>query len=214
MVAVKTGINENTDFGEVSSENEVREIVWNQGLFLKSNLSTDCRSLFEFLQRAESHGWPLYGTRDRYIEEGLGLPVQSVDWAAQGLEIVGRNKPVPFEKAKALGKPGNPTGTNQHTPEEDRKGSDYNGSSEDVGRGASYIEARLARDAQTDPQAADVMERYGRGELTAHAAAVEMGWRKRQDRTTKFRSLWRNATDEERSQIEQDINDWHKGRWK
>jgi hypothetical protein len=109
---------------------------------------------------------------------------------------------------------GNPTGANQHTPPEDRISRDCAKSSPGYSDTKERVEARLARDAQTDPQAADVMQRYGRGELTAHAAAVEMGWRKQQTRTTKFRSLWRNATDEERAQIEQDINDWHKGRWK
>ena len=39
---------------------------------------------------------------------------------------------------------------------------------------ASYILARLERDKKTD-----LLERVNAGELSAHAAAIEAGWRKR-----------------------------------
>jgi hypothetical protein len=156
---------------------------------------------------------------DRFCREVLGTEpgfINSVIDGVQHLKRRGYTGPMGADgrgNVQPLGKPGAPKGNQNasNTQNNLRNHEHCSGKRQD---NASYIEARLARDAQTDPQAADVMERYGRGELTAHAAAVEMGWRKQQTRTTKFRSLWRNATDEERAQIEQDINDWHKGRWK
>ena len=214
MVAVSTGINENMDFSEVESENQMAEIIWNQSFFLKLQLSNDCRALFRFLERAEAHDWPVYGSRERYIEDGLGLPVQSVDWAAQGLEIVGRNKPVSFEKAKALGRPGgarNIEGRNQYSGPKEEDGHSCNYKKErkpGENTNAEYIAARLARDAETDAVAADVKARYEAGELSAHAAAVEMGWRKQRTQLDKLKSAWRNADEDERAQFEEFINDW------
>ena len=85
----------------------------------------------------------------------------------------------PDGTVKPLGKPGNPTGANQHTGEAERKVDDCQDSSDppsgNGGNATTYIDARLARDAQESERAADVKARRQSGELSAHAAAVEMG---------------------------------------
>jgi hypothetical protein len=63
-------------------------------------------------------------------------------------------------EVQPLGKPGNPTGANQYggptganqqSSEGERNSCNYKDSSPGENTKASYIEARLARDAQTDP---------------------------------------------------------------
>ena len=70
-----------------------------------------------------------------------------------------------------------------------------------------YVAARLARDAETDAVAADVKARHEAGKLSAHAAAVEMGWRKQRTQLDKLKSAWRNADEDERAQFKDFIKD-------
>src|SRR5690242_10037898 len=83
------------------------------------------------------------------------------------------DEPVALSAAMQLGKRGNPTGANQYTPEEDRKSRDTRiptlGSSDNK----AYVLARLDRDRP------DLAERVRARELSANAAAVEAGGRKR-----------------------------------
>jgi hypothetical protein len=57
---------------------------------------------------------------------------------------------------------------------------------------ASYIKARLRRD---DP---DPAARVERGELTANAAAVAKGWRRKPTRLDELRRAWRRTSAEDR----------------
>ena len=84
---------------------------------------------------------------------------------------------------------------------------------------ADYTRARLARDADPDrsklstdqqERAASVLQEVDAGERSPNSAAIEMGYRKKQGRVQQFRSVWRNATEDERAQIEQEIADWRR----
>jgi hypothetical protein len=55
-----------------------------------------------------------------------------------------------------------------------------------------YIKAHLRRD---DP---DLAARVERGELSANAAAVAKGWRKKPTRLDKLRAAWRRTSPEDR----------------
>jgi hypothetical protein len=67
-----------------------------------------------------------------------------------------------------------------------------------------HIEDRLRRE---DP---DLAERVERGELTAHAAAVEKGWRKPRTPYGDMVSGWRRASDHDRMRFEDFIEQWHR----
>jgi hypothetical protein len=59
-----------------------------------------------------------------------------------------------------------------------------------------HIKARLHRD---DPE---LLARVERGELTANAAAVEMGWRKKRTPYDEVASAWKRCSPEERDRVE------------
>ena len=84
---------------------------------------------------------------------------------------------------------------------------------------ADYTRARLARDADPErsklspdqqERAVSVLQEVDAGERSPNSAAIEMGYRKKQGRIQQFRSVWRNATEDERAQIEQEIADWRR----
>jgi hypothetical protein len=65
-----------------------------------------------------------------------------------------------------------------------------------------YVLARLRRD---DPA---LLARVERGELTANAAAVEKGWRRKRTPYDELVSAWNRASDNDRSHFEDFIDQW------
>jgi hypothetical protein len=61
------------------------------------------------------------------------------------------------------------------------------------GTSATYLIARLDRDAP------ELAERVRSGELSAHAAAIEAGFRKRATPLDRLRSAWKSASKTERA---------------
>jgi hypothetical protein len=48
----------------------------------------DCRALLFYVEDAEKTGdWLGYGSKEAYCREGLGIEVELVDWAREGLRI-------------------------------------------------------------------------------------------------------------------------------
>ena len=66
------------------------------------------------------------------------------------------------------------------------------GSSDTVGRGVTYILKRLKRDRP------DLLKRVVSGELSANAAAVEAGFRKRPSALDRLVAAWAQATAKQR----------------
>ncbi len=95
---------------------------------------------------------------------------QMVDWALAGLKALGVGLPTPLEKATAVGKHG---GDRKSEAVRGEQGSNHNLDARPVGRGAAYTLARLDRD---EPKLA---EKVRAGELSANAAAIEAGFRKK-----------------------------------
>ena len=174
--------------------------------YCRSAIIGDCRLIVQFASDAELVDWLGLGSRDRYLEEGLGLDPKMVEWALAGLRSLGVAAPVPLDKAEQIGKlatHGGQTGnTNALSPwnKTDNEGDNHNvrctnDNAEVDTRGTStaYTLARLDRDRP------DLLERVKSGELSAHAAAIEAGFRKRPTGIQLLRAAWRKATADERA---------------
>jgi hypothetical protein len=70
-----------------------------------------------------------------------------------------------------------------------------------IGRGRAYILARLDRDRP------DLATRVRTEELSANAAAIEAGFKKKPTPLDVLRSAWRKASDEERDTFREEIDD-------
>ncbi|AHE99841.1 hypothetical protein [Thioalkalivibrio paradoxus] len=132
--------------------------------------------------------------------EGIGVPsllrlhnhMQGHDEGERAIEILRREIPdydarIQAERMRAVkpvARPGG-TGANQHTVD---KSKGANGTSAQVKapkpRGTNsrdHIIGRLKRDAREDPKAKEVLARVEKGEVSARAAGIEMGWVKPAD---------------------------------
>ena len=109
--------------------------------------------------------WLGLGGREQYIRDGLKLDPKMVEWALEGLQATRPDVAVGFADAVQLGHakhagPGRGHKTDSNTTR--------------FGRDAAYIQARLKRDGHTE-----LLAKIDNGELSANAAAVELGWRSR-----------------------------------
>jgi hypothetical protein len=164
-VAVRTGITSATPLAEVPLE--YRDLVMDmRRQFCERELPRDCRLLLEFVKDGRASGFAGYPDEDSYLREGLGLDPGLVGWACDGLKRLDRTVKQPLGYAVEVGKLGK-HGVNQHSAGGD------NVTSSGRGNSPTYAVRRLMRD---NP---DLAERVGRGELTAHAAAVQAGFRRR-----------------------------------
>lgn len=64
---------------------------------------------------------------------------------------------------------------------------------------------RLRKEAETSDRARELRDRVLAGELSPHAAAVEMGWRKRPDPVEQVRKWWAKLTPEQRDSLWQEL---------
>ena len=63
------------------------------------NIPTDCRTLLGLVADAEEFEWLGYGTRERYMREGLELDPVAVDLAIGFLRAAGTSVPIEFATA-------------------------------------------------------------------------------------------------------------------
>src|SRR5262245_38677926 len=62
------------------------QLVSTRKTHCKVQFREDCRALLFFVDDAAKNGWLGYGTREKYISDGLGLDLDLVPWAIQGLK--------------------------------------------------------------------------------------------------------------------------------
>lgn len=138
-------------------------------------LHKDCRGLAELLAEAEDANWAGLGSRDAFIVECLGRPVDVIDMALDGVRLFNLSEPVPLDKAvqaetarrmaeaEPMAKHGE-IGNGRGSPDNVRS------TSADYGNRADYLAARIKRDHP------DIAARVEAGEFRSmRAAAVEAG---------------------------------------
>jgi hypothetical protein len=123
----------------------------------------DCRMLLFFVDDAAKNDWLGYGTREKYISDGLGLDLELVPWAIQGLRRIDPDRAIGFDEAIVLGQHGGNRKKDYQLSNRNLKG----------GTNVRYTVARLRKEDRSD-----LAERVERGELSANAAAIEAGFRK------------------------------------
>jgi hypothetical protein len=157
--------------------------------FCERALPHDCRLLLFFIQDGAANNWLDLGSREDYIRDGLKLQPEMVEWALEGLQATRPDVAVKFadavetgKLAKRGGQPGNqnarklemqgaPLGNQNARVENDSCIARVVSLGENTN--AAYIRARLERDGKTE-----LLAQVERGEISAHAAAKEAGYRK------------------------------------
>ena len=131
--------------------------------FCKSVFPDDCRLLLFFIEDAQKADWLGYGGRSEYLRDGLQLDPEMVELAIKGLELSDPNKATGLDRAVVLGKHGGKR----------VKGQGDNVTLRQRGNDPAYTLARLERDHP------ELAERVAAGELSANAAAIKAGFRKK-----------------------------------
>jgi hypothetical protein len=166
-----------------------KELVRVRRDFCAVNITYDCRELLHFVEDAHEMLEPLgYKDTTDFLRHGLELDPQMVKWALQGLERLKPDEPIPFQRAVELGKHG-------FGPGRGHKGKrvGITKSLSDNGSTKEYIMARLQRDGH-----ADLLARIYVGDLSANAAAEQMGYRKKKTPLEQLLHWWKKASDDER----------------
>jgi hypothetical protein len=145
-----------------------RELVDARRRFLKINLSHDCRCLVQFVSDAEIMFSALgYPTRDDLIRSGYMLVPAEIDVAVKWLELNPPTTPISLQVVQFLAKHGGDRRSEKAKADQDSDTTLI------LGRGRAYILARLNRDRP------DLAAKVIAGEMSANAAAIEAGFRKR-----------------------------------
>jgi hypothetical protein len=96
------------------SLDHIRKENWNSLMrirrdYLGVRLPHDCRCLLQFVEDAKRMYKPLgFKNVDDFIEHGLELNLEQVNWAIQGLRQMQPDKPIKYDIAQKLGKQGRP----------------------------------------------------------------------------------------------------------
>lgn len=141
-------------------------------------LHKDCRGLADLLAEAEEAGWAGLGSRDSFIVECLGRPVDVIDMALNGVRLFDLSEPVPLDKAvkaEAARRMQESETLSEHGG--DRKSDAARNQVDNVnlisakgGNSADYLAARIKRDRP------DIAARVEAGEFRSmRAAALEAG---------------------------------------
>jgi hypothetical protein len=142
--------------------------------FAKVELPYDCRELLRFVEEMRTFDMVAklgYADEDDFIRRGLELDPEIV---REALVMLKRMKPewaVPFQAAADIGRTLRAHGGDRKS--EARKNQACNTRLKSFGS-AEHIRARLKRDGHDA-----LLAQVERGEKSANAAAVEMGWRAR-----------------------------------
>lgn len=165
------------DSGPVSAEDRLREVPqekWRDLMvarryFMEVRLSHDCRCLVHFVKDAERMFEALgFASLDDMIRDGYGLDPVEVDIAVKWLKLRKPDEAVPYElPLREIGIPGGKPGPGRGK----KTGSNITRFKRGTKR--DYTLARLHRDRP------DLAQRVEAGELSANAAAIEAGFRKK-----------------------------------
>jgi hypothetical protein len=150
-----------------------RELVDARRRFLEIKLSHDCRCLVEFVNDAEIMFSTLgYSTRDDLIRDGYGLEPAEIDIAVQWLELNPPTQPISLQVVKFLANHGGDRRSKKAMVQRDIVTLKTK-----RGNSREYVLARLWRDGRPD-----LMTKVESGEISANAAAIEAGFRKKSKR--------------------------------
>ena len=166
------------------------ELLRERRVYCGVHLPQDCRNLVFFVEDGAANDWLGLGSSDRYIREGLGLDPDIVGWALDGLRQLRPDETGTLDRAVVLGQRGRPRKGEGKISNRRIKG----------GTNIAYTLARLDRDRP------DLAERVRAGQLSANAAAIEAGWRGRQnDPLIVLRRAWGRATPEQRAAFLEEV---------
>jgi hypothetical protein len=134
--------------------------------FMQVRLQHDCRCLVQFVNDAALMYDALgFNSLDDMIHQGFGLKPADIGIAVEWLRLNPSDSPIELKTAIQLGKWGRP-----------KKGEEKGRIATLSSRGRAYILARLDRDRP------DLAARVRAHELSANAAAIEAGFRKKPKR--------------------------------
>jgi hypothetical protein len=171
-VRIHTGINPH-DTAALVPRSQWMALVRARRTECNHTLRGDCRQLIFFIEDAAKFDWLGFEDREAYIRDGLHLDPPLVEWAVEGLRRLDGVHAIPFDEAVVLGKREIGIEGGTAGPGRGHK-TDSNRTRFKGGTNERYTLARLRRDR---PELAGQVER---GELSANAAAIEAGFRKRQ----------------------------------
>jgi len=158
--------------------------------FCRDVMPSDCSLLLFFVEDGARSDWLGFGSRAAYLKDGLGLDPEMVGLALRGLELTRPDYVIGMDQAVLLGKHGRP-----------KKGEEKadNVSFSNFGNSRAYILARLDRDRP------DLADKVVAGELSANAAAIEAGFKKKPSPLDALTAAWRKASAEERAAFLREI---------
>jgi hypothetical protein len=186
------------DSGPVEATDNLREVPrekWHllmleRRRFAEVRLSYDCRCLVQFCDDARQMYRELgFTSAERMIRDGYGLEAEEVSLVVEWLRLNPPNEPVSFDAAKAVL---NANGGDRRSAEfqVDNIKLKHKG-----GTDREYVLARLRRDS---PHLADEVEA---GHLSANAAAIQAGFRKKPTPFEIVAKQLPKLTDEERAKL-------------
>lgn len=165
-VKIRTGLDGGENSADIPRE-QWRELVRTRRTCCQVDFRQDCRRLVFFIEDAAKNSWLGFGTRENYVREGLGLDLDLVPWAIEGLQKLDPQNAVSFDEAVVLGQRGG-----DRKSEKARADQPNNVSLKTYGNSPAYTLARLKRDRP------DLADKVVKGELTANAAAIIAGFRR------------------------------------
>lgn len=168
------------------------ELVEARRDYCRSAMFDDCRLIVQFTADAEPVNWFGYSSRDEYIRDGLGLDASLVEFALAGLRSLGVSAPASLDRATSEGRRLAQHGGDRRSEEARENQPDGCKVEPGYGNSTAYTIARLDRDRP------ELAEKVKAGEMSANAAAIEAGFRKRQTPLDLLRSAWRRASKPER----------------
>lgn len=183
--------------------NEVPRDQWPELLeerrrFCRGILPHDCRLLVFFMQDGAESGWLGFGSRERYLREGLVLDPEMVGLALRGLQLTKPEVAVGFDQAIVLGEHGGV-----------RRGEKFQDCNTSLKYGTrEHWIRRLNRDRP------DLAERVVKGELSANAAAIQAGFRRKLSPLEQILKLLPKLTTEEITKLCAGCRNMLRKQWK
>ena len=151
-----------------------RDLMLARRHFAEVNVSYDCRCLVEFCDDAKvMHAELGFASPESMIRDGYGLEPEEVSLVLEWLKLNPPSEPIPLETAKSLALKAHGGDRKSEKAKAVQVGNTNLKSLSKGGLTATYTLARLDRDRP------DLAEKVRSGELSANAAAVEAGFRRR-----------------------------------
>jgi len=148
-----------------------RDLMSERHRFCTQYLPKDCRNLLFFVEDGAANQWLDFGSRERYIAEGLGLDPEMVEWALEGLHRMRPEQAVSLDEMVVLGR--REIGRGKPGPGRGHKtGDNVTRFPGDRGNSSKYTLARLNRDRP------DLAAKVRAKEITTNAAAIQAGFRR------------------------------------